>query len=170
MFVRSEETAAMFPLKMPALVALSAFGVCATFGSAEAGRIYYTKNGHKYWFDINSPRGKALVAKRAAEQRWATTKLVNVQKTDEGAQSAAVSVSQHSAPVRSMILPAPHNPSPIRSISYDFQNGIKRTVMIDGAVFDEPFDPRAFFRAAVVSEARPTVAMMRTASGEGAAR
>jgi uncharacterized membrane protein len=35
----------MYLLKMSALVALSALNVCATSGAAEAGRIYYSKNG-----------------------------------------------------------------------------------------------------------------------------
>ena len=144
----------MFPRKRAALLGLSILGVCATLSGAEAGRIYYTKNGHKYWFNTDSPRGKALAATRAAEQRRAMTKITVLRKAEERPQPAPVAVSGNSEPVLSMIPPAPHSPSPIRSISYDFEKGVKRTDMIDGAAFNEPFDPRAFFNAAVVSAAQ----------------
>jgi hypothetical protein len=141
----------MFPRTLTALLGLSALGVCTTLSGAEAGRIYYTKNGHKYWFNTNSPRGKALAATRAAEQRRAMTKAAVAQNAEERPEPTAVAVSRKSEPVLSMMPPAPHSPNPIRSISYDFEKGVKRTVMIDGTVFDEPFDPRAFFKAVVVS-------------------
>ena len=144
----------MFPRTLTALLGLSALGVCTTLSGAEAGRIYYTKNGHKYWFNTNSPRGKTLVATRAAEQRRAMTKTAVAQKTEEPPEPTPVAVSRNSEPVLSMMPPAPHSPNPIRSISYDFEKGVKRTVMIDGAVFDEPFDPRAFFKAVVVSSGK----------------
>src|SRR3954453_5911782 len=140
---------AMFPRTLTALLGLSALGVCTTLSGAEAGRIYYTKHGHKYWFNTNSPRGKALAATRAAEQRRAMAALAK--KTEEPPEPTPVAVARNSEPLLSMMPPAPHSPNPIRSISYDFEKGVKRTVMIDGAVFDEPFDPRAFFKAAVVS-------------------
>jgi hypothetical protein len=140
----------MFPRTLTALLGLSALGVCTTLSGAEAGRIYYTKNGHKYWFNTNSPRGKALAATRAAEQRRAMTKAAVAQNAEERPEPTAVAVSRKSEPVLSMMPPAPHSPNPIRSISYDFEKGVKRTVMIDGTVFDEPFDPRAFL-AVVVS-------------------
>ena len=35
----------MFPRRRAALLGISIFGVCATLSGAEAGRIYYTKNG-----------------------------------------------------------------------------------------------------------------------------
>jgi hypothetical protein len=141
----------MFPRTLTALLGLSALGVCTTLSGAEAGRIYYTKNGHKYWFNTNSPRGKALAATRATEQRRAMTKAAVAQNAEERPEPTAVAVSRKSEPVLSMMPPAPHSPNPIRSISYDFEKGVKRTVMIDGTVFDEPFDPRAFFKAVVVS-------------------
>src|SRR4051795_3201959 len=144
----------MYLLKMSALVTLLALNVCATSGAAEAGRIYYTKNGHQYWFNTNSPRGKALAATRAAEQRRAMTKAAVAQKAEERPEPTPVAVARNSEPVLSMLPPAPHSPNPIRSISYDFERGVKRTVMIDGAVFDEPFDPRAFFKAVVVSSGK----------------
>ena len=144
----------MFPRTLTALLGLSALGVCTTLSGAEAGRIYYTKNGHKYWFNTNSPRGKALAATRAAEQRRAMTKAAVAQNAEERPEPTAVAVSRKSEPVLSMMPPAPHSPDPIRSISYDFEKGVKRTVMIDGAVFDEPFDPRAFFKAVVVSSGK----------------
>jgi hypothetical protein len=144
----------MFPRTLTALLGLSALGVCTTLSGAEAGRIYYTKNGHKYWFNTNSPRGKALAATRAAEQRRAMTKAAVAQMTEEPPEPTPVAVSRKSEPVLSMMPPAPHSPNPIRSISYDFEKGVKRTVMIDGTVFDEPFDPRAFFKAVVVSSGK----------------
>ena len=144
----------MFPRTLTALLGLSALGVCTTLSGAEAGRIYYTKNGHKYWFNTNSPRGKALAATRAAEQRRAMTKAAVAQKTEERPEPTPVAVARNSEPVLSMMPPAPHSPNPIRSISYDFEKGVKRTVMIDGTVFDEPFDPRAFFKAVVVSSGK----------------
>ena len=73
----------MFPRTLTALLGLSALGVCTTLSGAEAGRIYYTKNGHKYWFNTNSPRGKALAATRAAEQRRAMTKVAVAQKAEQ---------------------------------------------------------------------------------------
>ena len=144
----------MFPRQRAAFLGLSALGVCATLSGAEAGRIYYTKNGHKYWFNTNSPRGKALAATRAAEQRRAKTKAAVAQKAEHRPEPTPVAVARNSEPVLSMMPPAPHSPNPIRSISYDFEKGVKRTVMIDGTVFDEPFDPRAFFKAVVVSSGK----------------
>jgi hypothetical protein len=141
----------MFPRTLTALLGFSALGVCTTLSGAEAGRIYYTKNGHKYWFNTNSPRGKALAATRAAEQRRVMTKEAVARKAEQPPEPTAVAVSRKSEPVLSMMPPAPHSPNPIRSISYDFEKGVKRTVMIDSTVFDEPFDPRAFFKAVVVS-------------------
>jgi hypothetical protein len=144
----------MFPRQRAALLGLSALGVCATLSGAEAGHIYYTKNGHKYWFNTNSPRGKALAATRAAEQRRAKTKAAVAQKAEHQPEPTPVAVARNSEPVLSMMPPAPQSPNPIRSISYDFEKGVKRTMMIDGAVFDEPFDPRAFFKAVVVSSGK----------------
>jgi hypothetical protein len=141
----------MFPRTLTALLGLSALGVCTTLSGAEAGRIYYTKNGHKYWFNTNSPRGKALAATRVAEQRRAMTMVAIAQKAEQRPEPTPVAVARNSEPVLSMMPPAPQSPNPIRSISYDFEKGVKRTVMIDGTVFDEPFDPGAFFKAVVVS-------------------
>ena len=73
----------MFPRRRAALLGLSALGVCTTLSGAEAGRIYYTKDGHKYWFNTNSARGKALAATRAAEQRRAMTKAAVAEKPEE---------------------------------------------------------------------------------------
>ena len=141
----------MFPRTLTALLGFSALGVCTTLSGADAGRIYYTKDGHKYWFNTNSPRGKALAATRAADQRRAMTKAAVARKVEQPPEPTPVAVVRNSEPVLSMMPPAPHSPNPIRSISYDFEKGVKRTVMIDGTVFDEPFDPRAFFKAVVVS-------------------
>src|SRR3954449_3744276 len=91
-------TIAMFPRRLIALLGLSALAVCATFTGADAGRIYYTKNGHKYWFNTNSPRGKALAATRAAEQRRAMTKVAVARKAEDRPQSVSVAVSGNSEP------------------------------------------------------------------------
>jgi hypothetical protein len=84
-------------------------------------------------------------------RRRAKTKAAVAQNAEARPEPTPVAVARNSEPLLSMMAPAPHNPNPIRSISYDFEKGVKRTVMIDGTVFDEPFDPRAFFKAVVVS-------------------
>src|SRR3954454_5731181 len=91
---------AMFPRTLTALLGLSALGVCTTLSGAEAGRIYYTKNGHKYWFNTNSPRGKALAA-RAAEQRRAMTKAAVARKAEQPPEPTPVPVARNSEPVLS---------------------------------------------------------------------
>ncbi len=52
----------MFPRQRAALLGLSALGVFATLSGAEAGHIYYTKNGHKYWLNKEQPSRKSARA------------------------------------------------------------------------------------------------------------
>jgi hypothetical protein len=42
-------------------------------------------------------------------------------------------------------LPVPPGPTVIKSITYDFAQGIKHTRLTDGTVYEEAFDPKAFY-------------------------
>jgi hypothetical protein len=65
------------------------------------------------------------------------TKAAVARKAEQPPEPTPIAVARNSEPVLSMMPPAPHSPNPIRSISYDFEKGVKRTVMIDGTVFDD---------------------------------
>ena len=56
----------MWSGKLCTIVGLSAILSCITLGSAEAERINYAVNGHKYWYNSKSKHGKELAAKRLA--------------------------------------------------------------------------------------------------------
>jgi hypothetical protein len=50
------------------------------------------------------------------------------------------------APITWPDLPVPPAPGVIESVTYDYINGLKRTVLRDGTTYQDTFDPKAFYR------------------------
>jgi hypothetical protein len=187
--------------------------------SVRAERVYYEVNGHRYWYNPNSKRGKeraaqdlagkelaateAEAARRAQQDETPFRKLMNFfgvssvsqQSTDVAPNEARQSgrpaterrfsrtlddtgqmvtgaISQNikpSAPNQpanarppqtfpvdaeatlvtpiawATSLPVPPGPTVIKSITYDFAQGIKHTRLTDGTIYEEAFDPKAFY-------------------------
>jgi hypothetical protein len=202
------------------LLALAASTLLLSPTIVRAERVYYEVNGHRYWYNPNSKRGKERAAQELAAKELAATeaakgariaqqdetpfrKLMNFfgassvnqqpadvapndtrqtarpaterrlsRTLDDTGQIVTGTISQSvkpSAPnqaangrpaqtpavdAQAMVatpiawatsLPVPPGPPVIKTITYDFAQGIKHTRLTDGRIYEEAFDPKAFY-------------------------
>jgi hypothetical protein len=84
-------------------------------------------------------------ARSAPEPRPSTT--ANLQATpQQAATPPPETTGSVEAPISWPELPVPPAPSVLETVTYDFKKGLKHTVLRDGTVYHEAFDPKAFYR------------------------
>ena len=107
----------------------------STHGTPAAKRLARAKRG------LAETPSRSRLERQTAEESTPAPTVVEVRSVEP--QNLPFSITP----------PAAGGQHAVRSVTYDYESGRKRTIMADGSVFDEPFDPKAFLNAEVPPDA-----------------
>jgi hypothetical protein len=229
----------MWSARHTCCLGIAAAGLLLPPTGASAERVYYEVNGHQYWYNPNSKRGReraaqelaakefaareaAEAAQRAQQEETPFRKFMNFfgASTERASQQAVTAQSEErldarrtarpdreservkasrrleeagqlatgtlaptvktNAPAASVaarspdanreasestdlvtpvawaafLLPPP-GPTVIKTITYDFVAGVKHVRLTDGTMYEEAFDPKAFYKGRVQGPYEP---------------